>query len=59
MTDSEGPLVIDEVKVAVLALTDPAGKRFVRDKGLNKVYLGVGVLIEFCANKLEAVEVSR
>lgn len=59
MTDSEGPLVIDEVKVAVLALTYPAGKRFVRDKGLNKIKLGVGILIEFCANKLEAVEVSR
>jgi hypothetical protein len=40
---SEGPLVIDEIKVAVFALTDPAGKSFVGDKSLNKVDLGVGV----------------
>jgi len=40
---SEGPLVIDKVKVAVFALTDPACKSFVGDKGLNKADLGVGV----------------
>ena len=41
---SEGPLVIDEVEIAVLALTDPAGKSRVSYEGLDKVDLSVGVL---------------
>ena len=42
---SEGPLVVDEVEVAVLALADPAGKSGVGDEGLDKVDLKVGVFV--------------